>query len=144
MEIKIESGAVVVNKNCDIIESGGLKIVKNYGEAKEENKMVVPLTEDELKRKIDFVRSKITSNRLWFSVCKVMMWNKMVSDGDFASAVAIIERLYPDVKLNAKDLATLNVCCFRKGLDQWTDDDAPVHGAVFSKYYSIAELMESY
>lgn len=140
----IQAGATLIQKNCDIIEDGGVKIVKNYGTEEKKNKK--PLTEEELKEKITFVRPKIGDrHRLWFPVCKYMMWNKMVSDGDFDSAVAIISRIMPEEasNLNAKDLSSLNVLCFAKELEEWKDADAPVHGSTYNKYYVIAELMDS-
>lgn len=101
-----------------------------------------PLNEDTLKKKTDKLKDQITTNRLWFPVCKYMMWKKMVGDGDFNSAVSILQRLYPNLKLDAKDLSSLNVLCFTKELEEWKDEDAPVHGNTFSRYYSIAQLMK--
>ena len=137
MEIK-EGGIVVING--DNIEAGGLKVVNQYGQhAKmpEDGK----LTEDMLKDKVERVMLLITNKRLWFSVCKYMMWKGMVADGDFKSAVDIIDRLFPNLGLDAKDLSKLNVLSFSKELSQWNPKDAPVQNTVFSKYYLIANQM---
>ena len=139
--MEIKDGGIVIVKG-DNIENGGLKIV--YGnEAHEGKKTKEPLTEEELMRKIERVRSHIgTTNRLWFSVCKYMMWGRMVSDGDFSTAVAILERLYPELKLNSDDLSSLNVLSFKKEVKDWNPLNAPVKGATFNKYLIIAELMD--
>lgn len=141
----INSGGMVIVKG-DNIEEGGVKIVKNYyGIDDNDGKLDFhnPITEEQLVEKVNFVRDKIgNSQRLWFPVCKSMMWHKLVPEGDFNGAVAILERLFPDLKLNAKDLSSMNVFCFQDDLEKWTDEKAPVHGATFNKYYSIAELME--
>lgn len=139
--MEVKEGGIVIVKG-DNIENGGLKIV--YGnEAQEGKKTKEPLTEEELMRKIERVRSHIgTTNRLWFSVCKYMMWGRMVSDGDFGTAVAILERLYPELKLNSDDLSSLNVLSFKKEVKDWDPLNAPVKGATFNKYLIIAELMD--
>lgn len=141
----INNGGIVIIKG-DNIESGGLKIVNNYqGNEPETPAKAQPLTREELQKKIDFVRPKIgNTNRLWFPVCRFMMWNMMVAEGDFEGAVNILQEMYPELKLDAKDLSSLNVLSFRKNLDQWTPDDAPVHGVTYNKYYAIAQIMESY
>lgn len=144
--MEIQSGATLIQKNCDIIENGGVKIVNNYGAGGKQEKDEKPLTEEELVEKIRFVRPKIgKSHRLWFPVCKYMMWRKMVIEGNFEGAVSIIARLMPEEasNLNAKDLSSLNVLCFEKTLDAWKDEDAPVHGTTFNKYLVIAELMDA-
>lgn len=140
--MEIQSGATLIQKNCDIIENGGVKIVNNYGAGGKQEKDEKPLTEEELVEKIRFVRPKIgKSHRLWFPVCKYMMWHSMVGDGDFVTAVAILERLYPELHLDADDLSSLNVLSFSKTLKEWNPNDAPVKGAYFSKYFLIANLL---
>lgn len=138
--MEIQNGGMVIIKG-DNIENGGMKIVKNYGgtegDAKEK-----PLTDAELKEKIERVRSRITTKRLWFPVCKYMMWRKMVADGDFAAAVAKLEQLYPGLGLDANDLSKLNVFSFRKTVDKWDPNDAPVSNTTFSKYLVVAEMMD--
>lgn len=114
-----------------------------YGQGERENEKKHPLTEEELKAKVARVRKHIgTSNRLWFPVCKYMMWGKMVVEGDFNTAVAKLKELYPELNLNADDMSSLNVLSFRKSLDEWDIENAPVKGATFNKYYTIAELMD--
>lgn len=141
--MEIKEGGIVIIKG-DNIEDGGLKIVKNYGGvANEGEKKVKLLTEDELREKVARVRTHIgRTNRLWFPVCKYMMWRKMVADGDFVTAVAKLESMYPELKLNADDLSSLNALSFTKRVDEWDPENAPVHGATFSKYLTIAELMD--
>ncbi len=138
--MEVKEGGIVIVKG-DNIENGGLKIV--YGSDASEERKKEPLTEDELKRKVERVLTHIgTTNRLWFSVCKYMMWGRMVSDGDFGTAVSILERLYPHLKLNADDLSSLNVLSFKKEVKDWDPLNAPVKGATFNKYLIIAELMD--
>lgn len=142
--MEFKEGAIFIHNGGDIIESGAIKIENHYGSDDKKQHSEEVLTEEELTRKIDFVRSRITTNRLWFPVCKYMMWHKIVSEGDFKAAVEIVQRLYPDVKLDAKDLSSLNVQSFSKGLDVWNEKDAPVRGMTFNKYYCIAQMMDAY
>lgn len=135
---------ITVNGNIivkgDQVFDGGVKIVKNYGGADESDR---PLTDAELQEKIERVREQIgNTKRLWFSVCKYMMWRRMVADGDFVSAVAKLEELYPGLALDAADMSKLNVLSFRKKVDEWDINDAPVKNTTFSKYLSIAEMMD--
>lgn len=137
MEIK-EGGIVVING--DNIEAGGMKFVNQYGRVSQKTPDE-RLTEEVLKDKIERVICFIENKRLWFSVCKYMMWRKMVAEGDFKTAVDIIDRLFPNLGLDAKDLSKLNVLSFSKELSQWDPKDAPVKNTVFSKYYLIANQM---
>lgn len=132
------NGNVIVKG--DQLFDNSVKIVKYEGEAQKEE----PLTEEVLKERVDFVKSRITNGRLWFPVCKFMMWKMLVPEGDFGSAVEILERLYPEEKLNAKDLASLNVLSFRKELAEWDENDCPLKDrTTFHTYKNIAELMMS-
>lgn len=139
--MEIQNGGMVIIKG-DNIENGGLKIVKNYGGADKTKKQEEPLTDVMLMEKIDRVRKHISAKRHWFPVCKYMMWRHVVAEGDFVMAAAKIETLYPDVKLDASDLSRLNVLTFRKSLDKWDANDAPVGNGAFNKYMMIAELMD--
>jgi len=142
MEVN-DGGLVIVNG--DQMFDGSLKIV--YGgegaSKKKHEDDEPPLTDEELKRKCDGVRSRIgNTDRLWFPVCRYIMWRKRVAEGDFDSAVAIIERLYPGLKLNADNIAENYAFSFTKTLDKWDPQNAPVRGTTYNKYYSIAELMK--
>lgn len=130
------------------VEKGGINIqeVHNFFQAEEikdkEPAANLPLTDAELMAKIERVRQKITTKRLWFPVCKYMMWRKMVADGDFTAAVKKLDELMPGLKLDAHDLSKMNVQSFRKTLDKWDADDAPVANSTFTKYIVIAEMMD--
>lgn len=138
--MEIKDGGLVIIKG-DNIENGGLKIVKNYGGGENDApKTEKPLTDEELKERIERVRRHITINRLWFPVCKYMMWRKMVAEDDFVAAVEKLQTLYTNLKLDAADLARLNVLSFRYTLDKWDANNSPV-GKNFGKYLIVAELM---
>ncbi len=135
MEVK-EGGMVIVKG--DFIENGGLKIVNST--TKEEKK--VPLTEELLKEKVEHIKSRIDNGRLWFPVCKYMMIEKLVPEGDFEKAAEILKRLFPEITINTKDLATLNVLSFRKKPEEWDENDSPIKDrTTFFKYKNIAELL---
>lgn len=139
--MEVQNGGVVIIKG-DNIENGGLKIVKNYGGSEEQKKAEEPLTDMELMEKIERVRQKITTKRLWFPVCKYMMWRKMVADGDFTAAVKKLDELIPGLELDAVDLSKLNVLSFRKRFEEWDINNSPVKNTTFSKYLVIAEMMD--
>lgn len=123
----------------DQLNDDAVKIVHNHGggNAKKE-----PLTVERLKENVDAVLERIENGRLWFSVCKYMMWENLCADGDFVAAVEILKPLYPDVAFNAKDLASLNVMSFRKPLAQWDANDCPMKDlTTYNKYHSLAMLL---
>ncbi len=133
---------ITVNGNItvkgDQIFDGGIKVVHQYGQAEKKE----PLTEERLKEKVSLIRNKLENGRLWFPVCKFMMWEKMVPEGDFDAAAEIIKRLFPDVSLNAKDLSSLNVFSFRKELKEWNQEDSPIKDrTTFYRYKGIADLL---
>lgn len=136
MSITVEGNLIVKG---DQIFDGGVKIVRIAGAEKEKE----PLTEELLKQKVEAARNLIDKARLWFPVCKYMMWEGLVPEGDFEAALAMLQGMFPDVSFDPKDFSSkLNVGSFRKPLSEWVDDDSsPVHNTTFSRYKNIAELM---
>lgn len=137
-----EKGSIntIIKDNHGTIYTGGKRDDENA--ADDVKTAQKPLTEEELKEKVDFVKPNITAKKQYFSVCRYMMWRKMVPERDFKGACAILERLYPGLGLDADDMDSYYVLSFRKPLDEWDVNDAPVHGKTFNKYYTIAELMD--
>lgn len=122
----------------DQINDYGVKVVYGSEKKKEEG----PLTIERLKEKVDCIRNRLESARLWFSVCKYMMWEGLCADGDFVDAVEKLQPIYPEVKFNAKDLASLNVLSLRKPLEEWRCDDSPFKDeTTFNKYKNIADTL---
>lgn len=103
----------------------------NLGGNKEKSSLVTP---EELRKHIDVVLSFITNSRHWFSVCKMMMGLNIVGDGDFDSAVVLINAAYPEglnVPLNPKDMARMNSGSWQStDPEKWetslTDDSNPI------------------
>lgn len=95
-------------------------------------------TAEHLQTALEELRGVIDNKRQWFSVIKVLMWRGYVCDGDFAGAVAMIQRIIPDLKLDAKDMSRMNVQSFSRPLERWDISDAPVCGNIFMKYKDIA------
>lgn len=140
---------MTINFNAPIINNGGTingNIYYPHGyEARwqqEAEERKEPLTVEVLKRKVDSIRSLITDGRLWFPVCKYMMWEGLCVDGDFTDAVEKLHSIYPDVKLNAKDLSSLNTDSLRKPLEQWDFKDSQFKiETTFNKYRNIAQAL---
>lgn len=86
-------------------------------------------------------KTYITTKRLWFVPCKCLMWMEMVEEDDFRTAVSKVLEHFPDVKLDHKDLSRQNVDSFRKSLDKWSEDDAPVKGKTYQKYHDLAVFL---
>ena len=114
--------------------AGGQQVIaENYYENNRRS-----ATAEHLHAAIEELKGLIASKRQWFSVIKVLMWRGYVCDGDFAGAVAMIQKMVPEIELDAKDMSRLNVLSFSKPLEQWDVSDAPVEGNVFMRYKDIA------
>lgn len=122
----------------DNIEKGGKKIVYNG-----DNPDLHPLTEEELKRKVDIVLPCIKSARMWFSVCKYMMWRHMCAEMNFKDACDILIHLYPELKLDYTKLRDLNVFSLKEELDDWKYEyDKPFKEEdIFEQYKFVATKM---
>ena len=86
-------------------------------------------------------KTLITTKRHWFVPCKWLMWKGYVEEGDFRTAVSMLQEHFPDLELDSKDLSKLNVDSFHKPFSQWREDDAPVNGKTFKKYYDLAAFL---
>ena len=113
--------------------NGQQVIAENYYETNRRS-----ATAEHLQTALEELKGLIDNKRQWFSVIKVLMWRGYVCDGDFAGAVAIIQKTMPELKLDAKDMSRMNVQSFSKSLERWDISDAPVGGNVFMQYKDIA------
>lgn len=98
------------------------------------------LSEARIRRAIFSVKDKITTNRMWYSVFRVLVDRGVYQaeeTGRFASDVC---DMFPDEEMNidAKDLLRMAVQSFRKPVALWEADDAPVTGKRFRDYLSLA------
>lgn len=85
----------------------------NYG-VRKNSKMITP---EVLREHILLVMPLISVSRHWFSVCKIMMRIGIIGEGDFESAVTLINMSFPeglDIQPDAKDLARLNTGTWEK------------------------------
>lgn len=80
--------------------------------------------------------------RMYFVPCKCLMWLGVVQYGDFQTAAEKIHEHFPDViidKYTVKDIKDkIHTYSFIKTLDEWNEDDAPVHGKPFKRYKELA------
>ena len=93
---------------------------------------------EELKRKVDMVLPQMTTQRNWFPVCTYMMQAKIVDEGDFKTACSILSQLYPETKLNAKDLASMYTSYVQKPIEEWTIEKNPFNSDnIFKRLHEI-------
>lgn len=144
-------GTTIIKKTYygDDIHDGGLKIVgtQTYGSQTDEDENQAlqhtnePITYENLQERLVVVAPRIgNSKRLWFCVCKFMMWREIVAENDFLKACSMLNETY-NLNLNYRDMEAINVDCFSKSYDQWCDEKAPVHGKTYQKYITILELL---
>lgn len=112
----------------------------NYGRKESDKELITP---DTLRAHIDLVLPFITNSRHWFSVCKIMMRLSIVGEGDFDSAVALINAAYPNglpVTPNPSDLSRMDCGTWKNSEpEDWACGDAdPVKKGV-PVYKTIAQ-----
>lgn len=99
------------------------------------------LTPQLLKERIERVKHLIKINRHWFSICKVLMLEHYVGEGDFEYAQSLILEAYEGDALpkpiDYKDIAKINVGGMKGKPEEWYDDVAnEVHS--FGAYQTLA------
>lgn len=82
--------------------------------------------------------------RLWFCLCKAMMWREDAVDGDFPGAVARLRQAFGGelpCEIDAKDISRLNVLSFSYTIDRWNQADSPFkRGNDFLQYHGLATM----
>lgn len=82
--------------------------------------------------------------RLWFCLCKAMMWHGDAVDGDFHGAVARLRQAFGGKlpgEIDAKDISRLNVLSFSYSLDRWNQEDSPFkRGNDYLQYHGLATM----
>lgn len=111
-----------------------------FGCERKEEENTDKLSGDGLRRRIDAVLPMIKNQRMWFCICKVLMQVKLVGEGDFKTAVLMIESAFPEgvpVAVDAHELAKLNCESLAKDISMWDAKRSPVGNAT-GTYQSLA------
>lgn len=134
--------------NLVIVQKGAVNIqrVEHFHQAKDMPEDVASekeeLTDENLRNKINSVLPKITSNRLWFCIIKVLMLHGLVAYDDFEDGKKLICRLYPNGypnEFDPYDIKKLHDGCFRLPLNEWRQDTSPFkRPAEFRAYQNLA------
>lgn len=96
-----------------------------------------------LKDVIDQVAEFVESKRMCFAFIKALMCSEKLPMDDFDTAVKKINEIYEGnfkYKLDAHDLAKMNILSFRFHPSKWDINKAPVSGIRFSKFLNIANM----
>lgn len=111
--------------------------VRLVRKAKEENP-VMPTKKKIMNALADIL--PVQGNRLWYSVYRVLADRKCIVEEDFNGFASLLNEMMGDEapELDLKDLSRMNVGCFRKKLKFWREEDAPVQGSRYFRYYKLA------
>ena len=98
-----------------------------------------------LKERIAEVLPDMANQRMWFPVCKYLMEEKIVPEGDFNAACRIIWQLFPDVKLTPRDLASMYNKNLLKPIEEWTFEKSLLDSKKnFLKYKEIVMKLKKH
>lgn len=98
-----------------------------------------------LKERIAEVLPDMANQRMWFPVCKYLMEEKIVPEGDFKAACRIIWQLFPDVKLTPRDLASMYNKNLLKPIEEWTFEKSLLDSKKnFLKYKEIVMKLKKH
>ena len=110
--------------DAESVAEQALEIENGAVETKEEKETsqgeMSPDDMKNLKERIAEVLPDMANQRMWFPVCKYLMEEKIVPEGDFKAACRIIWQLFPDVKLTPRDLASMYNKNLLKPIEEWT------------------------
>ncbi len=135
----MQKGSTYIEKQVNFVQ--GNQVFGRESEAEEvaEKK---ELTDDRLRDLINTIIPKITQNRHWFCVGKVLMLRGVIAYDDFDALKELLERLYPagfPNKFEPADLRRLHDGCFRLPLKDWEITTSPFkRAAEFKAYYNLA------
>lgn len=100
------------------------------------------LTDDDLRDKINAVMPRITSNRHWFAIIKVLMLKGKVAYDNFEDGEKLVKRLFPAGYPHAfdpADLKKLHDGSFRLPLGEWQKETSPYkRDAEFKQMFNLA------
>ena len=98
-----------------------------------------------LKERIAEVLPDMANQRMWFPVCKYLMEEKIVPEGDFNAACRIIWQLFPGVKLTPRDLASMYNKNLLKPIEEWTFEKSLLDSKKnFLKYKEIVMKLKKH
>ncbi|MBQ2122831.1 MAG: hypothetical protein II200_02425 [Bacteroidaceae bacterium] len=115
-----------------------LKIMKRA-----ERQEVMPPSERAVRSAIIRIAERVKNRRQWFAVYRALVDKESSFAADYSSFVELVEDTVPEHPYlpTTDQLQRMNIQSFRKRLSLWDRNDAPVQGARFDEYYTIAMEM---
>lgn len=116
------------------------KLVRSALEEKTKSRSISLKEAEEAVRKI---APKVKKGRHWFAVYRALADKSVVSAGDFDGFCALVVRVVPDHDHLpvADEMQRMNDGCFKKSLNLWTEEKAPVKNKHYKLYLSIGVEM---
>lgn len=139
-----DEGKTVVYVNSGAQYIGHLDSQTNYyNYYGKNNDGKAPISDDELRDRINKVLPLIKQNRHWFCIIKVLMLRGLVKNKDFKGAAERIRSLYPgglEVEIDPADLQSMHNGSFMFPLSEWSLTDGPFKREYeFKQYLSLAQ-----
>ena len=106
---------------------------------------VQPITDELVQKAVKKLLPKMTSNRQWFCVYRVLVDKGYLHDHAFYELRERMDALFPnnDFNINAKDLSRMCYGSFDKRLFFWEESTAPVQGKRYAEYLRLAQEFQS-
>lgn len=135
----MQKGSTYIEKQVNFVQGNQVfgRETDAAGEADRE------MTDDRLRDLINMIMPKITKNRLWFCVGKVLMLRGVIPYDDFEALKELLDRIYPagypQSKFEPSDLRKLHDGSFRLPMKDWELLSSPFdRQAEFKAYYNLA------
>lgn len=138
-------GVVQMVTECERPRGSISECMKAVRLAQGERKTVGEVSYMSLCRALKVVQDRITANRQWYSVYRVLVDCSMIECEDYDAFVRLLGDVMKESApvLNIHDIRKMSVGSFSKPVSQWNADNAPVGSARFYSYLEIANVFKS-
>lgn len=141
MDVRILGIVVGLEKAC--VRASSRSLLKSIRRTKNRQRLALRMSDTEVDKRIFRMGEEVKHARQWYAVYRAMVDYGVAEEGDVQEFCERVKRLLPDhTHLPvAKELQRMAVQSFSKRVSMWQPDNAPVAGARYRDYLSIALMM---
>lgn len=105
-------------------------------------KAVTAVTDEAVRSAVAQVLADIRVSRMWFCIYRVLADVGYLPRGNYEALKTKMDELFPDndFGINPRDISRMDVDSFSKGLQLWSEHNAPVTGKRYRDYLSLATV----
>ena len=143
--VKVNIGGIVLASFKKSVRASFRKCEQIVNEARAMYEKQTEISEQQVRRVIREMGSKINVARLWYAVYRVFVDYNIVEDDGFGAFVDMVKEEVPKHKhLPVRDeLQRMAALSFAKSVKVWNENNAPVKGKRYKDYLKIAQEAEN-